>query len=217
MNDTFAFAASTAPLPDGRCTAPPHGDAVRVRTARAADAAAACDLLRAAIARTCAPDHGHDPAILARWLANKTPAQVAAWIASPANHCVVAELAQAKAHAGIPQPAHAGALAGIALLTRKGRIALLHVAPDRLRCGVGGVLLAALERQARAWGVTALRVDGTRSAAGFFVRHGYRAGASVETPYGIDAVALGKRLVPSYAQRAACGCGAGESSCPSGV
>lgn len=171
---------------------------LRVRTAQATDAAAACDLLRIAITRTCAPDYGHDPALLAAWLANKTPAHVATWIAAAANHCLVAETEGD------------GTLAGFALVTRKGRIALLHVAPDRLRRGVGSALLAALEQKARAWGLTELRVDGTGSARGFFVQRGYRAGAPVQTSYGIGAVALVRRLVPSYAHRPACGCDGGQ-------
>ena len=177
---------------------PAHAHVTCVRTAQPADAAAACALLRAAITRACAPDHGHDPAVLAGWLANKTPEHVAAWIAAAANHCIVAEAERG------------GALAGIALVTRKGRIALLHVAPDRLRRGVGSALLAALERQGRAWGLAELRVDGTRSARDFFVQHGYRAGPPVNTTYGIVAVALVKRLVPSYARRPACGWGGGD-------
>jgi len=168
---------------------------VRVRTARPSDAEAACRLLRAAIARTCAPDHGHDPDTLAAWLSNKTPSQVAAWIASAANHGLVAQADVA--------------VTGIALLTRKGRIALLHVDPDRQLRGTGSALLAALERQARAWGLAELRVDATGSARGFFERHGYRPGAPVRTAYGIDAVSFARRLVPSYARRPACACRAG--------
>ena len=171
-----------------------HGHATCVRTAQAADAGTACALLRAAITRTCAADHGHDPVLLAGWLANKTPEHVAGWIGAAANHCIVATAERD------------GALAGVALVTRKGRIALLHVAPDRLRRGVGSALLAALERQGRAWGLAELRVDGTRSARDFFARHGYRKGAPINTTYGIVAVTLVKRLVPSYARRPACGC-----------
>jgi len=184
-----------APPPSPSPSPSPHRPVARVRPARAADADAACALLRASITRACAPDHAHDPGVLTGWLANKTPSQVAAWIGSAASHSLVAEAD--------------GTIAGIALVTRKGRIALLHVDPDRQRDGIGSALLAGLERQARAWGLAELRTDATRCAVGFFVRRGYRAGAPVRTAYGLDAVAFAKRLVPSYARRPACGCDGG--------
>jgi hypothetical protein len=56
---------------------------VKVRDATEADAAAACEALRASISELCAADHHNDPEIVRRWLASKTPENLAAWIADP--------------------------------------------------------------------------------------------------------------------------------------
>ncbi len=42
-----------------------------IREARDEDAAAACAVMRRSIAELCGSDHHNNPAILARWLANK--------------------------------------------------------------------------------------------------------------------------------------------------
>jgi hypothetical protein len=46
---------------------------MRIRNAVPEDAAAACEVMRRSIAELCVADHRNDPAILERWLANKTP------------------------------------------------------------------------------------------------------------------------------------------------
>lgn len=47
-------------------------------------------MLRRSIRELCVADHGHDEAVLAAWLANKTPAKVSSWITSPSSFSVVA-------------------------------------------------------------------------------------------------------------------------------
>jgi hypothetical protein len=44
---------------------------VNIRDAMAADAAAACEVLRASISELCAADNHNDPEIVRRWLAGK--------------------------------------------------------------------------------------------------------------------------------------------------
>jgi hypothetical protein len=56
---------------------------LQIRDAVAGDAIETCPVLRRSITELCAADHENDPAILARWLANKTPENVAVWIARP--------------------------------------------------------------------------------------------------------------------------------------
>jgi hypothetical protein len=56
-----------------------------VRDAQLEDAPAACQVLRRSVTELCVADHGNDPAILTRWLGNKTVENVASWIAQPAN------------------------------------------------------------------------------------------------------------------------------------
>jgi hypothetical protein len=63
---------------------------VKIRDATPADAAAACEVLRASITELCVADHRNDPAILAAWLANKMPAIVAGWAADPAGSLLLA-------------------------------------------------------------------------------------------------------------------------------
>jgi hypothetical protein len=60
-----------------------HHTEMEIRDAVAEDAPAACQVLRRSISELCVADHGNDPAILAKWLLNKTPDIVASWIALP--------------------------------------------------------------------------------------------------------------------------------------
>ena len=56
---------------------------IAVRQARPDDAEAAASVLRASIADLCVADHGNDPEIVGRWLANKTPRDVRRLIEAP--------------------------------------------------------------------------------------------------------------------------------------
>ena len=58
---------------------------MKIRDARPEDAPAACRVLRASIIELCVADHGNDPTLMERWLANKQPDIVANWIANPAH------------------------------------------------------------------------------------------------------------------------------------
>jgi hypothetical protein len=63
---------------------------MEIRDATADDADSACLVMRRSIAELCVADHGHDKAILARWLGNKTPEIFLSWIAEPGNSVLVA-------------------------------------------------------------------------------------------------------------------------------
>jgi hypothetical protein len=72
---TISFSVPCRPLDT---SAAEHNDPrMHIRDAVADDAPAACQVLRRSIVELCAADHGDDPAILAQWLANKTPEIVA--------------------------------------------------------------------------------------------------------------------------------------------
>jgi GNAT superfamily N-acetyltransferase len=131
---------------------------MRIREARSDDAAAACDVLRRSIAELCDLDHGNDPALLAPWLANKTPENVAAWIAG--SHVFVAE--------------EDGRLLGVAALTNAGHVTLNYVAPEARFRGVSKALLRALEAKAAALGCRSCTLETTRTAARFYRTRGYR-------------------------------------------
>lgn len=56
-----------------------------IRVVTADDARAACEVLRRSILECCVDDHRNDPAILAKWLRNKTPEIVESWFVWPAR------------------------------------------------------------------------------------------------------------------------------------
>jgi hypothetical protein len=104
---------------------------VKIREAQLADANAACDVLRRSITELCELDHRNDPALLTKWLENKTPRNVTQWIADK-NICVfVAE--------------NAGIISGVGAMTVSGVIILNYVAPDARFAGVSKGILSHLE------------------------------------------------------------------------
>jgi GNAT superfamily N-acetyltransferase len=147
-----------------------------IRPAQVSDGLAACELLCRSIVNGCAADHCNDQATIERWLKNKTPAIVESWFAWPAYFPLVAVADDA--------------IVGVAMLSRPGRIALLHVDPLARLSGVGAALLQALEQHAAALGVSFMRVASTPSARAFFERNGY-----AET--GVTNVAHGQAVVMS--------------------
>ena len=133
---------------------------LHIREARAADAAAACKVLRRSIVELCEADHRNDPAFLQGWLANKTLENVAAWISDPGNVVLVA--------------VDGGAIAGVASMTKAGLITLNYVSPHARFKGVSKALLAALEGKATALGLTQCRLESTKTARRFYEAAGYR-------------------------------------------
>jgi hypothetical protein len=63
---------------------------MEIRDAVAEDAEAACQVLRRSIAELCGVGHQDDPAILGRWLGNKTSEFFMSWIKQPDNSLLVA-------------------------------------------------------------------------------------------------------------------------------
>src|SRR5206468_1478119 len=63
---------------------------MEIRDAVPADAPAACEVIRRSITELCVADHHNEPAILERWLTNKTPEIVASWITQPGSSVLVA-------------------------------------------------------------------------------------------------------------------------------
>jgi GNAT superfamily N-acetyltransferase len=153
---------------------------IEIRTAVADDASAACHVLRRSITECCGADHGARPEILQNWLGNKTPDNVASWIASPSNHTLVA--------------VRGGELVGVALVTQAGKLSLCYVLPEVLHMGVGKALLQGLEQQARAWGISVLRLHSTASARDFFARHGYIMAGKENSCYGVECDFFWKKL-----------------------
>jgi GNAT superfamily N-acetyltransferase len=130
-----------------------------VRKATPADAEAACAVIRRSIAESCIEDHHRDPAVLAAWLANKTPESVRSWIASPDAFGVVAE--------------SDGAIVGFAMLTVPGEISLCYLVPEAQGLGIGRAMLTTLEDEAARRHVAELTLRSTESAHRFYLRLGF--------------------------------------------
>ena len=153
---------------------------ITIRPAAPEDAFAACEVLRRSITECCVQDHRNDPALLAQWLGNKTPQNVASWFAVPSNYTIVAE--------------QAGKVVGVALLTQAGKLSLCYVVPEAHGSGVGKAMLAAVEAQARSWGVAVLKMNSTTTAREFYARHGYVCAGKEKSCYGLECDFMWKKL-----------------------
>lgn len=157
---------------------------ITVRHSRIEDAAQAAAVMRRSIRTLCTADHRDDPATLEAWLANKTVSQVADWLANPDNYCASAV-------------SNGEQVVGFGLVNRHGEILLLYVDPSVTGQGVGARLLAALERQARAWGLAMLTLDSTVTAKSFYERHGFAAACGRRARAdGLQCHAMEKSLEP---------------------
>jgi ribosomal protein S18 acetylase RimI-like enzyme len=133
--------------------------AMEIRDAIADDAAAACDVLRRSIAELCTADHRNDPAVLARWLSNKTPENLASWIAQPESSVLVA--------------VEDGAILAVGSVTDEGEITLNYVSPDARFRGISRAMLAALEARASERCNARCTLVSTETARRFYQSAGY--------------------------------------------
>jgi GNAT superfamily N-acetyltransferase len=143
---------------------------IEIRDAQTEDVPAACEVLRRSIAELCIADHGNDPAILGRWLANKTPEIVASWIANPASSTLVAILADA--------------VVAVGAVTDYGEITLDYVSPGARFKGVSREMLRALERRAVERGNTRCTLVSTKTARRFYITAGYTEDGLPDGKYG---------------------------------
>src|SRR5260370_12968372 len=106
---------------------------MKIRDAVPEDAAAACRIMRRSVSELCVADHRNDPAILERWLSNKTPEIFKSWI-KPDNALLVA--------------VEDNSILAVGCVTDTGEITLNYVSPDARFRGVSDALLGALEARA---------------------------------------------------------------------
>jgi GNAT superfamily N-acetyltransferase len=132
---------------------------MEIRDAVPEDASAACEVMRRSISELCSADHLNDPAILGRWLANKTPEIVASWIVRPGNSVLVA--------------VESGTILAVGSVTDAGEITLNYVSPDTRFRGVSRALLVALETRARERGNQRCTLLSTETAHRFYRSVGY--------------------------------------------
>ena len=130
-----------------------------VRDARPEDAPAICEVLKRSILELCDADHQHDPAILARWLRNKTPERVLTEMLLPGNSMLVA--------------VENAAIVGAGLVDDMGEIHLNYVAPEARFRGVSRQIIHALEARARERGNTHCTLTSTETARRFYISGGY--------------------------------------------
>lgn len=132
---------------------------VEIRRARDEDAVEGCEVLRRSIAELCVADHKNDPAILGKWLGNKTPHTFRSWIAQPGNSLLVATEDEK--------------ILAVGAVTDKGEITLNYVSPGARFRGISKALLAALEGRAAELGCAACRLTSTQTARRFYIANGY--------------------------------------------
>ncbi len=145
---------------------------MEIRDAVREDAPAACEVVRRSIVELCAADHQHDPAILARWLASKTPENVEKWIARPDSSTLVALDGEA--------------ILAVGAVTDAGEIILNYVSPDARFRGVSRALLAALEARAAARGAERCVLASTGTARRFYHASGYVEEGSPTRKFGAE-------------------------------
>lgn len=156
---------------------------MKVRDARPEDAEAACLVLRASIIELCAADHGNDPVLLERWLANKQPEIVAGWIARADSSVVVA--------------VEDDTLLAVGSVTDAGEITMNYVAPAARFRGVSRALLAALETRAAERGNTLCRLHSTETAHRFYLANGYVDVGEPIRKFGMNSgYPMSKRIAP---------------------
>lgn len=129
-----------------------------IRDAKFDDASAACETMRRSITELCAADHNNDPAVLRRWLSNKTPETFRTWI-KPENALLVA--------------VENDDVLAVGCVTDTGEITLNYVSPDARFRGVSSALLSALERCAMAHRNARCTLKSTETARRFYLTRGY--------------------------------------------
>jgi GNAT superfamily N-acetyltransferase len=116
-------------------------------------------VLRRSITELCVVDHRNDPAILARWLSNKTPEIFRSWITQPTNSVLVA--------------VEGDVILAVGSVTDEGKITLNYVSPAARFRGVSRALLGALEDRAVQRGNVRCTLTSTETARRFYRANGY--------------------------------------------
>ena len=141
-----------------------------IRQAHIADAASACEAMRRSIAELCGADHHDDPAILQRWLANKTPQHWAEWLAYEPNTVLVAVDNETVLAVGV--------------VRNDGEITCNYVSPEARFRGVSKAMLARLEAIAQEFGNDSCNLISTETARRFYISCGYAEVGVLEGKFG---------------------------------
>ena len=155
---------------------------MKVREAVPEDATAACLVMRRSIAELCAADHRNDPAVVQRWLSNKTSEIFRSWI-RPGHSLLVA--------------VEGDGILAVGCVTDAGEITLVYVSPDARFAGVSSALLSALEDRAAERGNAVCTLQSTETARRFYLDRGYSEDGPPDGKFGTtSAYPMSKRLRP---------------------
>ncbi|QND50852.1 GNAT family N-acetyltransferase [Phyllobacterium sp. 628] len=139
---------------------------MKIRTAIAGDSDQICNVLRRSIEELCVSDHGASTAIIADWLANKTPENVLVWINMPNQRMLVA--------------VDGSHILGVGSVTASGEIILNYVSPDARFLGISKAILTGLEAYLKEQGKTRSNLTSTLTAHRFYEACGYRDSGPIE-------------------------------------
>jgi len=153
---------------------------ILVRRATPADVPAMSAVLVASITDLCVADHRDDPAILGRWLDNKSPEMVARMLAAPGAAFFVAELG--------------GEIAAVGCVNEPDEIGLNYVSPSHRLVGVSKALLAAMEEYLIGRGVTTASLSSTSTAHRFYLANGWLDAGGCRQEFGMICQPMEKRL-----------------------
>ena len=131
-----------------------------VRTAVVADAGAIADVWSRSIRELCTLDHGGDPTLIAAWCADKTPEHLRGAIAEAEHVWLVAADAMDR-------------ITAVGSLAPDGRVVAFYVDPAMAHCGIGTILLEALEAEAARLGLGRITLESSRTAQPFYLRRGF--------------------------------------------
>jgi GNAT superfamily N-acetyltransferase len=151
-----------------------------VRPAAPADVPAMSRVLTASITELCAADHRDDPALVKRWVANKTIPGVEQMMANEVVTLFVAE--------------SEGAVAAVGAIIEPDTIGLNYVDPAHRFGGVSKALLVAMEGELRKRGVRVGKLESTETAHRFYQDAGWQDAGPRTAQFGIASYPMRKAL-----------------------
>ncbi|MFY0312783.1 GNAT family N-acetyltransferase [Leisingera sp. D0M16] len=137
-------------------------------------------VLTASIRDLCLADHGGDPQRIAAWTAGKSPGQIRAWFGGAGQYWLAERNGQAEAVGG---------------LDPDGTVTLLYAAPSAAGQGTGAAMLEHLEAELLGSGHSEGRLNATRTALGFYRKHGWRQEGAPAACCGLPCIPMRKPLV----------------------
>lgn len=154
---------------------------IAIKIASEDDAEALSRILISSIQKLCVADHKNEPALIARWTANKTPSSLIGWISNPQISLFLAK--------------RSGTPAGVGCVSNRGGILLNYVDPTLRFCGVSRALLVHMEQVLAAQGVEMGKLTSTETAHAFYQRAGWHDAGEPEVVNGMTGYRMEKTLI----------------------